>query len=34
MPRIKAEPKKYIKSNIQHPTNSWVFVVKGNKKKY
>ncbi|KAF5295044.1 hypothetical protein FQR65_LT10597 [Abscondita terminalis] len=29
MPRVKAEPKKCIKSNLQQPPNSWVFVLKG-----
>ncbi|KAK5646277.1 hypothetical protein RI129_004741 [Pyrocoelia pectoralis] len=29
MPRVKAEPKKCIKSNIQQPPNTWVFVLKG-----
>ncbi|KAF5271361.1 hypothetical protein FQA39_LY08159 [Lamprigera yunnana] len=29
MPRVKAEPKKCVKSNIQQPPNSWVFVLKG-----
>ncbi|KAF2894012.1 hypothetical protein ILUMI_12165 [Ignelater luminosus] len=29
MPRVKAEPKKCIKTNIQQPTNSWVFILKG-----
>ncbi|EFA04271.1 ribonuclease H2 subunit B [Tribolium castaneum] len=29
MPRVKASPKKCIKSNLQQPTNSWVFLLKG-----
>lgn len=29
MPRIKSSPKKCIKTNIQNPTNSWVFLLKG-----
>lgn len=29
MPRVKAEPKKCIKSNLQQPPNTWVFVLKG-----
>ncbi|XP_018576312.1 ribonuclease H2 subunit B [Anoplophora glabripennis] len=29
MPRIKASPKKCIKTNVQHPTNSWVILLKG-----
>ncbi|XP_060517245.1 ribonuclease H2 subunit B [Cylas formicarius] len=29
MPRIKASPKKCIKTNLQQPTNSWVFLLKG-----
>ncbi|KAJ3654014.1 hypothetical protein Zmor_013228 [Zophobas morio] len=29
MPRVKASPKKCVKSNIQQPTNSWVFLLKG-----
>ncbi|CAH0557480.1 unnamed protein product [Brassicogethes aeneus] len=29
MPRVKAAPKKCIKSNLQNPANSWVFVIKG-----
>ncbi|CAG9772019.1 unnamed protein product [Ceutorhynchus assimilis] len=29
MPRVKASPKKCVKSNLQNPTNSWVFLLKG-----
>ncbi|XP_050307063.1 ribonuclease H2 subunit B [Anthonomus grandis grandis] len=29
MPRVKASPKKCIKSNLQQPANSWVFMLKG-----
>ncbi|KAF7269351.1 ribonuclease H2 subunit B [Rhynchophorus ferrugineus] len=29
MPRVKASPKKCIKSNLQQPANSWVFLLKG-----
>ncbi|KAK9888667.1 hypothetical protein WA026_000896 [Henosepilachna vigintioctopunctata] len=29
MPRVKSSPKKCIKANIQNPTNSWVFLLKG-----
>lgn len=29
MPRVKASPKKCIKTNLQQPTNSWVFLLKG-----
>lgn len=29
MPRVKASPKKCIKTNLQQPANSWVFLLKG-----
>nr|CAI5870431.1 unnamed protein product [Callosobruchus analis] len=29
MPRVKSSPKKCIKTNTQQPTNSWVFLLKG-----
>nr|XP_022914180.1 ribonuclease H2 subunit B isoform X1 [Onthophagus taurus]XP_022914181.1 ribonuclease H2 subunit B isoform X2 [Onthophagus taurus] len=29
MPRVKASPKKCIKTNINQPNNSWVFLLKG-----
>lgn len=29
MPRVKSSPKKCIKTNVQNPTNSWVFLLKG-----
>ncbi|XP_065163031.1 ribonuclease H2 subunit B [Atheta coriaria] len=29
MPRVKASPKKCIKSNVQQPTNNWLFMLKG-----
>ncbi|KAL1491158.1 hypothetical protein ABEB36_011798 [Hypothenemus hampei] len=29
MPRVKASPKKCVKSNLQQPENSWVFLLKG-----
>lgn len=29
MPRVKASPKKCVKTNVQQPPNSWVFMLKG-----
>ncbi|CAH1110067.1 unnamed protein product [Psylliodes chrysocephalus] len=29
MPRVKSSPKKCIKTNLQQPANSWIFLLKG-----